>query len=305
MLVESIVRYNVVSVMNFIYIHLSLFVNIISCTDKYRNLLIVKEKEVDYVETIGYNGYIKKKEVDTIRLQPNNFKLEPTTIWSFPDRGSWATHSGKYRGNWSPYVPRNLILRYSKPGDWVLDQFLGSGTTLVEAKLLNRNAVGVDINPQSVSLSETNLQFQCDSTAKIFVREGNAAELTFIKDSKIDFICTHPPYANIIKYSKDISGDISQLAVDDFIEKMRKVASESFRVLRKGKICALMMGDIRRYGKVVPLGFQTMQCFLDAGFVSKEIIIKEQHNCKSTEYWENQQNEFLMLAHEYIFVFQK
>lgn len=44
-------------------------------------------------------------------------------------------------------MPRNLILRYSNPGEWVLDQFMGSGTTLVEAKLLNRNAVGVDINP--------------------------------------------------------------------------------------------------------------------------------------------------------------
>ena len=202
-------------------------------------------------------------------------------------------------------MPRNLILRYSKPGDWVLDQFLGSGTTLVEAKLLNRNAVGVDINPQSVSLSETNLQFQCDSISKIFVREGNATELSFIKDSKIDFICTHPPYANIIKYSKGISGDISQLAASDFLEQMEKVAAESFRVLKKGKICAVMIGDIRKYGKVIPLGFQMMQCFLEAGFSSKEIIIKEQHNCKSTEYWENKPNSFLMLAHEYIFVFQK
>jgi hypothetical protein len=103
-------------------------------------------------------------------LQPNNFKLEQTTVWSFPNRGSWATHSGKYRGNWSPYVPRNLILRYSNPGDWVLDQFMGSGTTLVEAKLLNRNAVGVDINPQSVSISETNLQFQCETKSKIFTQ---------------------------------------------------------------------------------------------------------------------------------------
>ena len=247
----------------------------------------------------------KHREVDIIRLQPNNFQLEPTTIWSFPDRGSWATHSGKYRGNWSPYVPRNLILRYSKPGDWILDQFLGSGTTLVEAKLLNRNAVGIDINPQSVSLSETNLQFQCDSKSKIFVREGNATDLSFIKDSKMDFVCTHPPYANIIKYSKDIEGDISHFAAEGFLQEMRKVAAESFRVLKKGKMCGVMIGDIRKYGKVVPLGFQMMQCFLDAGFSSKEIIIKEQHNCKSTEYWEKQNNNFLMLAHEYIFVFQK
>lgn len=246
-----------------------------------------------------------KKEACLIILQPNNFKLEPTTVWSFPDRGGWATHSGKYRGNWSPYVPRNLILRYSNPDDWVLDQFMGSGTTLVEAKLLNRNAIGVDINPQAVSISETNLQFQCETCSKIFTRNGNATDLHFIKDSRIDFICTHPPYANIIKYSKGIEGDISLLSVEEFLNEMHKVAEQSFRILKKGKMCAVMIGDVRKYGKVVPLGFRMMECFLQAGFMNKEIIIKEQHNCRSTDYWKKQNKNFLLLAHEYIFVFQK
>lgn len=164
---------------------------------------------MDFYEDMSYNNTIKKKEECLINLQPNNFKLEPTTVWSFPNRGSWATHSGKYRGNWSPYVPRNLILRYSNPGDWVLDQFMGSGTTLVEAKLLNRNAVGVDINPQSVSISETNLKFQCETNSKIFIRKGNAADLYFIKDSRIDFVCMHPPYADIIKLWESCSVRLS------------------------------------------------------------------------------------------------
>ena len=107
---------------------------------------------------------------------------------------------------------------------------MGSGTTLVEAKLLNRHAVGVDINPQSVSISETNLQFQCETNSKIFTRNGNAADLHFIKDSRIDFICTHPPYANIIKYSKGTDGDISLLGVEAFLDEMQKVAKEAYRV---------------------------------------------------------------------------
>ena len=74
----------------------------------------------------------KKKGEILIKEAPENFKLQDTTIWSFLERGNWATHSGKYRGNWSPYIPRNIILRYSKKKDWILDQFLGSGTTLIE-----------------------------------------------------------------------------------------------------------------------------------------------------------------------------
>ncbi len=261
---------------------------------------------MDFYEDISYNDMSNiEKEECLISLQPNNFKLEPTTVWSFPDRGSWATHSGRYRGNWSPYVPRNLILRYSKPGDWVLDQFMGSGTTLVEAKLLNRHAVGVDINPQSVSISETNLQFQCDTSSKIYIRNGDATDLHFIKNSRMDFICMHPPYANIIKYSKGLQGDVSLLDTDDFLKEMQKIAIESYRVLKEEKMCAVMMGDIRKHGKVIPLGFRTMECFLQAGFSNKEIIIKEQHNCFSTDYWEKRDKSFLMLAHEYIFIFQK
>ena len=159
--------------------------------------------------------------------------MEKTTIWSFPDRGEWATHSGKYRGNWSPYVPKNLLLKYSKVGDWVLDQFAGSGTSLVEAKLLNRNAIGVDINTNALLLSDNNLKFESDSNSRIVLKKGTAENLDFIKDNSIDMICTHPPYADIIKYSSGILGDISLLKYDDFLASMNKVASEANRVLKK------------------------------------------------------------------------
>ena len=251
-----------------------------------------------------YNEQKKKGEI-LIREAPERFKLEDTTIWSFPERGNWATHSGKYRGNWSPYIPRNIILRYSKKKDWILDQFLGSGTTLIEAKLLGRNAIGVDINSEAVKLSNTNLNFTCQEKSKIFTKQGNANNLSFIKDESIDLICTHPPYADIIQYSKEIPGDISHLKYEDFLKELETVAKESYRVLKKQGICTFMIGDIRKKGYVLPLGMNSMQKFVDAGFKLKEIIIKEQHNCKSTEYCDNIEKTFLMLAHEYIFVLEK
>lgn len=163
----------------------------------------------------------------------------------------------------------------------------------------------MDINSGTIKIAQKNIDFESGNAIGIYVKEGSATNLEFIKDESIDLICTHPPYADVIKYSKDIEGDISLVSVEEFLKEIKKVAKESYRVLKKNKICAVMMGDIRKYGNVVPLGFKTMEEFLQAGFKSKEIIIKEQHNCMSTKYWENRKNNFLLLAHEYIFVFQK
>lgn len=238
-------------------------------------------------------------------LAPNTFSLETSSIWSFPDRGTWATHTNKYRGNWSPFVPRNLILRYSNEGDVVLDQFVGSGTTLIEAKLLNRNAFGVDINPNAIELCKSAVDFDCRSKSHIGIRKGNAQKLVFLNSESIDLIATHPPYADIIKYSNGLTGDLSQQPVKKFIEEMKPVAAESFRVLKKGKFCAFLIGDVRKNGVLYPLGFEMMNIFINAGFTLKEIVIKEQHNCIGTQKWLSKSNNFLLIAHEYLYIMRK
>ena len=182
---------------------------------------------------------------------------------------------------------------------------MGSGTTLIEAKLLGRNAIGVDINSEAVKLSNANLNFTCQESSKIFTKQGNANDLSFIKDDSINLICTHPPYADIIRYSKNIPEDISHLGYDEFLNELEQVAQESYRVLKKQGICAFMIGDIRKKGYVLPLGMNSMQKFVDVGFTLREIIIKEQHNCQATVYWDNIKKAFLMLAHEYVFVLEK
>ncbi len=93
-------------------------------------------------------------------FQPDHFELERTNTWSFPDRGTWATHKGDFRGNWPPQLARNVILRYSKPGETVLDQLCGSGTTLIECKLLGRNCIGIDINEDAIMIARDRIGFE-------------------------------------------------------------------------------------------------------------------------------------------------
>lgn len=281
-------------------------------TYKYIEKVITKTKGINISRLNG------KKVIK--RLHPTDFKEEKTTVWSFKHRGDWATHSGDYRGNWSPYIPRNVILKYSQPGDLVLDYFCGAGTTAIECKLLGRRCIALDINEKAIELAKKNLNFTVEakqlefidnnSVFKIFepqILVGDARNLSSLQDNSVDLICAHPPYANIIHYTDSKEGDLSLLDIDEFLKEMMKVAKESYRVLKPGHKCAILIGDLRRHKHVVPLGFRLIDVFLEAGFKLRELVIKRQHNCKTTGFWyaNSIKFNFLLLAHEYLPIFEK
>lgn len=242
-----------------------------------------------------------------MKYKPEQFELEETTIWSFSERGKWATHRGDYRGNCPPQVPRNLILKYTKEGDIVLDTFCGSGTTMIETKLLNRKGVGIDVNVETLKIAKERINFKSNNLYDPKLIRADSTNLKgIVPDKCIDLIFAHPPYVNIIEYSKNIKEDLSRLEINEFLEQMKLFSKECFRILKKDKYCTVLIGDIRKKKNVIPLGFYIMNIFIETGFTLKEIIIKEQHNCKKTDYWsKNKTRDFYLLAHEYIFVLKK
>ncbi len=238
-----------------------------------------------------------------------DYSPESTTVWSFPDRGNWATHNSKYRGNFAPQIARNIIEIYTAKGDAILDPMVGAGTTLIEAKLLSRNALGLDINPEAVELTKVGLRFKHHPPSKQKVEVGDARNLSSLKDNSFDLVLTHPPYMNIIKYSNGkIPADLSNISsLPKFCDEIEKIARELFRVLKPDKFCAILIGDTRKGKHYVPLAFYVMAHFLKVGFVLKEDIIKVQHNCAFTERWraKARQDRFYLIMHEHLFVFRK
>jgi len=255
------------------------------------------------------------------RWGPESEPALDTTIWSFPRRGSWATHSPDYEGNWSPYVPRELIRQFSRKGDLVLDPFVGGGTTLIEAILLGRLAIGVDISPHALSHCRQRLEelrrfaegaldlpFDLSNLDNVELRKGDARDLSFLGGESVDLICTHPPYGPAIRYTENVTEDLSRLrSSDEFLSSMAKAAAEFHRVLKPEGHCAMLVGDFRVGGKIFPLGLRLLQVFVDiAKFEPVDIIIKEQHQDSSTEfYYQKKSTLRYRLAHEYLLILRK
>ncbi len=65
-------------------------------------------------------------------------------------------------------------------GDTILDPFAGGGTTLVEAKLLQRHAIGLDINPYAIELCQQAVDFPWPNSGEITIRQGDPRDLSFL-----------------------------------------------------------------------------------------------------------------------------
>jgi DNA modification methylase len=82
-------------------------------------------------------------------MRSKNFRFKENCTSDI--RTNYLTHGiHSYTAKFIPHMPRYFIEKYTKEGEIVLDPFAGSGTTLLEANLLGRNALGIDINPLAV-----------------------------------------------------------------------------------------------------------------------------------------------------------
>ncbi len=271
------------------------------------------------VET-GKLLYVPPPKQAVVRWQPEDFALETTTVWDFPNRGDWAVHSGDYRGNWPPQIPRNLIERYTQEGDLVVEACVGGGTTLLETWLLRRQGVGLDISKLAIQTTNAKLNemerlareddsISLDPDYRPKVIEGNVLELTTvlrahdIGTGQAKLVCIHPPYLDALKYTTNNSSDLALISDPDvFCERMRILAREARQALSADGICGVLIGDVRKSGKTVPLGLKTLEAFLAEGFALESIVVKMQHKDRSSEFYVRRSSNTLLLAHEYLFI---
>ena len=208
-----------------------------------------------------------------------------TSIVSYPERGEGGNN--RYRGNCSPKLIEDLI-GFFKPTE-ICDYMCGSGTTKAAAD-------------------------KCGIQSKLYdLHSGFDIMNSEIKE-RPEFIFWHPPYWDIIKYSdvmykaSDVQArygydprklDLSRIPNwEQFVEAMNYAMMKQFASLEKGGRMAVLMGDIKKRGKL----YSMLSEIIKPGTL-ENIIIKAQHNCFSdnTQY----SGSFIPILHEYVMIVRK
>jgi DNA modification methylase len=296
-----------------------------------KGALIEELKQIEEAQTIERARYyldrlkkgiseIKTSKINDINL--NRWKeyqdIITDSLWILEKRDTSGAHIGSYWGNFIPQIPNQLMLRYTKKEDWVLDVFVGSGTTLIECRRLGRNGIGIELNPE-VSKEARNLIKKENNVHNVITevitgdsRKVNLREALDKFDIKqVQLLIMHPPYHDIIKFSNSKDDLSSAPTTEDFVKMFGEVLDNAAPYLEKGRYLGIVIGDKYYKGTWIPLGFYIMQEVLKRDFTLKSIIVK---NFEETRGKRNQKElwryralvgGFYIFKHEYILLFKK
>lgn len=247
------------------------------------------------------------------------------SLWSLGSRSRSSVHKGDYHGNFVPQIPEQVLRRFTKQNDLVLDLFSGMATTLIECRRLGRHGIGVELQADVCRTSKERLneaENPFDVTTAIV--RGDSASPTLAKTlaptlaelgrKAVDHVLLHPPYWDIIEFTdKENERDLSSCeSLESFLEMFKQVVQNGADLLEPGRFMTLVIGDKYSSGEWVPLGFECMEVMRSCGLTLRAINIKdiqgnEKGKGKNNNLWRYRalRNGLYIFKHEYVMLFRK
>lgn len=243
------------------------------------------------------------------------------SLWEIESRDRSGGHQLDYHGNFVPQIAAQTFLRYTRADEVVLDLFLGSGTSAIEAERLGRRLVGVELKPDLVEYVRGKLSpALLDDRIRLLVGDSVSPEtharvqstLHEMGVERAQLLMLHPPYHDIIRFSRQPDDLSNAPDLETFLERFEAVARAGFGLLDPARFSILVIGDKYERGELVPLGFYCLERMQSVGFRPKAIVVKniagnERGKGRGANLWRYRAlaGGYYIFKHEYVIVCQK
>lgn len=278
-------------------------------------------------ELLDYLLPSEPKEIELIgEADGSNWRdfpdISTNSLWIIGSRSQAGMHDGKYHGNFVPQIPYQAIRRFTKPGDVVLDPFLGSGTTLIECRRRGRNGIGIELADSIADDAKKRISAEANpygSWQEVIAADSRdertiARVRTILQEhgcSQVQLLIMHPPYHDIVRFSDDPRDLCNAPTLEDFLDSFGAVVRGTYGLLQGNRFLVVVIGDKYCNREWVPLGFYAMEAVKSAGYTLKSIVVKNMEGSRAKRnrerLWRQRafKGKYYVFRHEYVLFFQK
>ena len=214
--------------------------------------------------------------------------LEAYTCWDFPTQSDREVQAGdaSFNGVTPARCAVNLVRRFSRPGQLVVDPMAGSGTIGEVARALGRRALSFDLVPRRPPILRAD------------------ARSWPLSDAIAALVVVDSPYSNNVAYGSD-PRCLGRISCRDprFYEEMRRVAAEAHRVLEPGGILAWIIADEYKAGTYTPVGIQLHGILSEALEPVDTVVLVRHHDRSASPMWEHRARRFNFFLRGFKFLF--
>ena len=221
-------------------------------------------------------------------------------VWQFYYEGRDVGDKNLHPATFPLSLSNKVIKLFTHEGELVLDPFVGSGTTLLSARDLNRNAAGFDLQKNYIELcnqrlSQTNM---FSKTKQIPIQDDARNIVNYIEPGTVSLIWTSPPYANLLnrkrknksrrfrkneqlgkieQYSQD-ERDLGILSIDEYAQSMGNIFESLLPLLKTKGHCVINVPDMWWENQRITIHISLVEELRKRGYELRNIIIWDRTN---------------------------
>jgi DNA modification methylase len=253
---------------------------------------------------IGYRKTCSCPENYLSCISPKEWVKGQVAIWEFYYEKRDIREKEIHPAVFPISLPKKCIELFTHKGELVLDPFVGTGTTLVAARDMERNAVGFDLNAAYIEFAKKRLEdigeiFQKD-VKQIAICDDAINIPNYLKENMVSLIVTSPPYATLLlrerlnkslrcdlrqnKYYRKIQQysfnprDLGTMPPKEFAKKMAEIFKGILPILRPKRHCIININDLWDNNKRYPTHCYIIEEMEKVGYELRNIIIWDKRN---------------------------